>query len=120
KYSTIQEAKKAYDKRLSEETNRARTIQLREMKLPYLEGTPIDDAIARLEPIIKRIGANFNKSALGREDAEQIARLEALQLLNAGERDAETIVNAVITKVTKEAASYAAFRKITIPLPEER
>jgi hypothetical protein len=50
----------------------------------------------------------------------QVARLEALLLLGAGERDAEIIVNAMITKVTKEAASYAAFRRITVTLPEER
>ncbi len=120
KFPNAKAAKSAFDEKLKQERDRARKIQVKDLALPFLSGLERDAALERLGPIISQIGDNFSRSDLGKPDAMQTARLEALLLLGAGERDAEIIVNAMITKVTKEAATYAAFRNITIPLPEER
>lgn len=117
-FKNAKEASESFAEKLKEERDRARKIQLGDLELPYLNGLARDEALDRLQPLIAIIGKNFKDSALGRADAEQTARLEALELLEAGERDAEIIVNAMITKTTKEAAAYSAFRKITVEMPE--
>ena len=119
KYDSIEQAKKAYDRRLAEVHKTARKVQLRGLKLPELNGLARDQALTALKPIIKRIGQNFRQSLLGQRDAEQTALLTALELLETGERNAEKIMDAVIQKVTKEAAIHA-FSRVTQPLPEEK
>ena len=120
KYESVEAAKKAYDLKFAEERARARKVQIKDLVLPELAGLQRDRAVELLKPIIERIGHNFSESDLGTEDAEQAARLSAIELLETGERNSEKILDTMIGEVTKQAAIYAAYRINTRQLPPEK